>query len=252
MMRADHRANATRVIAELSRASGLRFSRPDRLSRQEAEQVLNWGEKHPEVMQAYMDPKHAAHDEVMSLAAWGFYFSADHPQDDAGQPREWSDVRTVDDDAEAEPEWDDPFKDFSPQQARELIEAALKGDDPKFRQFREAYENPHHPDHKLANREFERLHQIEAGAAPAAVAAGDNAGGSAAPNGGGSAPGAPLDRATALKRIDAMYKDPELMKRYGSSDREVRDAATAEVAAVFAAAYPEPAPAAEGDGGAAE
>jgi hypothetical protein len=35
-----HRQNATAVIAEVSRASGMKFSRPDRLSRQEAEAVL--------------------------------------------------------------------------------------------------------------------------------------------------------------------------------------------------------------------
>jgi hypothetical protein len=243
-MRANHRDNAAKVIAEISRASGMAFSRPDRLSRQEAEAVLKWGEKHPQVVEAYTDPKHPAHDEIMSYAAWGFYFSAEHPADEAGQPREWSAVRTVDDDAADDAKLDDdfdPFANWTPQQARARLAAAMN--DPKYREFREAYQDPHHADHALAMAEFGRLRDIEAGV----DAASPSAGGTPIA---GAQPSVPGEQAAALKHIDDLYADPEFLKRSSSPDRNVRDAATAQAAALFARAYPE-LPAAEVAGGAA-
>jgi hypothetical protein len=48
-----HRANATLVIAELSKAAGLQFARPDRMTRAEAERVIAWAQGSEEVMAAY-------------------------------------------------------------------------------------------------------------------------------------------------------------------------------------------------------
>lgn len=245
-----HRENVTTVIAEIARASGMTFARADRLSRDEAKAVIAWAEGNPQLMQIYMNPADPDHAELASFSTWPFYFAFDHPADDAGEPREWSEVRTVDDDAAAaqpDEELAGDFNELSRDQARARLDAAMK--DPKYQQFRDAYGNRAHPDYKLAQREFTRLHEI-AYPEPAAEP-GANQAAAAPPSGGGPpvgvVPSTPIGQAAALRRIDELYRDAEFMKRCQSPRRDVREAATAEMTAAFAAAYPEPAPLAEGD-----
>jgi len=255
-----HRDNAEAIIADIARVSGLSFARADRLSRAEAEQVIRWGETSPKFMEIYTNAAHPAHAEAQSYSLWPFYFAHDHPQDDAGEPLDWDQVRTVDDDAadDAKPgDDDDPFKGWSAEKARQRIEASLK--DPKYREFRDAQGNRAHPDHELANREIARLYEIAYPERPAEPAPGVYPAGAAAPGGSGTpaagstagAPGAPLDQAAALKRIEELYRDPDFIARSQSADRQVSAAATNEAAGLFQIAYPEQAPSGgSGDGAA--
>jgi hypothetical protein len=246
-MAANHRATAKLFVSEIARASGLTFARDDRLSRQEADAVIRWAERNPEVMAAYADRAHAGHAEVMAYAQMAFMFKHEYPENEAGEPIDWDEVEVAGGPAAetaAEPAWDDPFKDFSPEQALARIEAAMK--DPKYQEFRNARDDRMHPDHALAQREwtalFERAYPEQRadpspGVSPATGGAPSGSGTPAA----GSAPGAPMDQAAARSAIDALYRDPEFIGRSSSLDREIRAAATAEAGALFAVAYPEPA-----------
>jgi hypothetical protein len=238
-----HAETGKLFVSEISRASGLRFAREDRLSRAEAEQVLTWAQGNPEVMAAYTDPSHPGHQEVFAYSQMAFMFAHDYPQGENGEPLDWEQVSQAAGEpaSEAEAQGDDPFAGWTPEQARERIQAAMN--DPKYREFREAWQDRNHPDHALAMAEFGRLHDIEAGVDAASPSSGDT------PIA-GAQPSVPGEQAAALKRIDQLYADPEFLKRSSSPDRNVRDAATAEAAALFARAYPE-LPAAEVAGGAA-
>jgi hypothetical protein len=149
---------------------------------------------------------------VQAFSQWPFYFAYDHPQDEAGDPLEWDQVRTADDDAAAaeQPQPDDPFRDWSPQQAAARIEAAVR--DPKYQEWRDAYWKREHPDHDLAVREFERLHQIaypEEPDEPAAAASQpDQVAAIVGAEARAESAAAPTDRAPALRRIDELYRHP--------------------------------------------
>ena len=259
-MRGQHRENATAIIAELARASGLQFARPDRLTRAEAERVIAWAQGSKEVMAAYTSRAHPHHQEVLAFSAWPFYFAYDHPQDEAGDPLDWGQVRTAEDDAEedaaaaAQPQPDDPFTGWGPERARERIEAAMQ--DGKFQEWRDAYGKPSHPDHELAKRELARLHEIAYPEEPAEEPSGDGGSqaGQAAPadagSGGGAAigrRGAGMDQAAAHRRIDELYRHPA----YADHLHPEHHAIVAETAAAFAVAYPEPATDGSADAGAA-
>ena len=246
-----HRENAVKVIAEIARASGMTFARADRLSREEAERVISWAQGNAEFMAAYIDRSHPFHAEATSYSSWPFFFAYEYPQSEDRQPVEWEAVRTADQDAgaePAEPEGEDVFKDWTPDRARQRLDDALK--DPRFAEWRAAYDDPRNPDHELAKREFTRLHEI-AYPEPAAVPTADPAA-TAPPIGtvpaAGPSPAGGVDQAAAHRRINELYADRGFMKRYGSSDRATRAEAAAEMSAAFQGAYPEPAPPGEGEG----
>jgi len=252
-----HRDKAKAIIAEISRASGLSFRSADRLTRGEAERVIAWGQGSPEFMAAYTSAAHPGHAEAQIYSTWPFFFLHDFPQTPEGEPVDWSEVRTVDDDAADDAKTGDdfdPFKGWTAEQARERIQAATK--DPKYQEFRDARDDRSHPDHPLAQREFTRLHEIAYPEQPTKPSPGVSPAGGAAASGSGtpaagSTSGAPADRASALRRIGELYRDAEFLKRSESPDRQVREAATAEAAGLFSIAYPEPAPERADSGGAA-
>jgi len=230
-------------VSEIARVSGLRFAHEDRLSRAEAEQVLTWAQGNPEVMAAYTDPSHPGHQEVNAYSQMAFMYAHDFPQTENGEPMAWEDVLQAAGKpaSEAEAQGDDPFAGWSAQQARDRIEASLK--DEKYAQFRAAQADRAHPDHDLANREIARLYEIAYPEQPAEPSSSVDSARAAAPSGSGTpaagaAPGAPLDQAAALKRIDELYADPAFIARSQSADRQVSAAASAEAAGLFQIAYP--------------
>jgi hypothetical protein len=265
-MAVDHRANARGVISEIARASGLTFRHPDRMTRAEAEAVIGWAKGCREFMEVYEDRRHPFHAEAQSYSVWPFFFAHDFPQTEAGEPIEWDavSIRQTPEEAaaEAQEELDSEvarfFEGMTSEQASQRIEAAYT--DPKYQGFLEAYRDRKHPDHEQAVAEMSRLHQIAAGTdtAPAAITgSAATTAGLAAPVGtipapsGSAAPGGALDRDAARREIDGRYADKDFVARMQSRDRQVRDAANAEIEPLFKTAYPEPAPPADAGSAAA-
>jgi hypothetical protein len=133
---ADHRANAVAVIAEIGRASGLTFARPDRMTRAEAEAAIRWAEGNTEFVAAYTDRSHPHHTQAQSHSVWPFFFAHDYLQGEDGQPVDWDSVPIADTAAPAEPEFEDVFKDWTPERERQRLGETLK--DPRFAEWREA------------------------------------------------------------------------------------------------------------------
>lgn len=242
-MGAKHRDQAKAVVAAIRQATGLSFQHDDRLTREEARAVATWAGEHPQLSEIYRDRRHPDHAELASYANWVGFFEVEWPQNDDGTPREWSDVQTRDDEiAAAEAEIAAMFEGVTPEEAKRRLDASLS--DPKYADWKAAYTDPANPLHDQAKQEFEFLHRV---AYPEAAAGADtNPAGLAAPIGTMPAPaasartGAPTDRAGALREIDARYADPEFTKRLASRDRQVREAANAELDPLFRIGYPEP------------
>jgi hypothetical protein len=222
----SHVDNAKFIIAELARVSGLTFARPDRLSRAEAQQALDWAKSNPVASAAYR----AGNAEAQTYANWLLMFAHDYPQNDAGEPAEWSDVGVADDPATAEPEpeaeadADNPFVGWTPERAQERIKRAMteKG-------FLDALNDPKHEDHALAKREWELIHKAaypEPAAAPASSV--DQALGGVT---------AREQQTAALKRIDELHRHPGYLNKAHPEHQSVMD----ELTRSFQTVYPEPA-----------
>jgi hypothetical protein len=251
-MHQKHQQTAQAVIAEIARASGLTFRHPDRMTRAEAEAVIGWAKSNPEFMAAYEDRRHPLHAEAQSYSVWPFFFAHDYPQTEHGEPVEWDAVpiRQTEEEAAAEAqaalegEVAGFFEGMTPEQASERIEAGFK--DPKYAGFLEAYRDRKHPDHAQAVAEMSRLHQIVHPEPSARTDAAATPAGMAAPIGMSPAPRsrrpppAPLDRDAARREIDARYANKDFVARMQSRDRQVREAANAEMEPLFKTAYPEP------------
>jgi hypothetical protein len=224
----------------------MRFAHEDRLTRAEAEQVINWAQSNPEVMAAYASREHPGHAEIMAFSEMAFMFAHEFPTNEAGEPLGWDQVEAAGAAvSEAEPDEIGDFNKLTPGQAAARVEAAYH--DPKYEEWRIAIRDRSHPDHDLAVREMARLTEI-AGDALWNPDWDDAAGGTVTDAAGdpalaGGVAGSPSDQAAARKRIDDdFYGNPDFMKRYTSPVREIRQAAIAEMSAAFEAAYPEPPP----------
>ena len=158
----------------------------------------------------------------MSYSEWPFFFAHTFPQTAgrmAGRPHGQNDA------APAGPE-DDTFAGWSADRACQRLDESLK--DPRFKEWREAYHDRRNALHEHAVREFGQLHEIAYPEKPAEVA--QNAGNQGKPTARTAGMAVPvgtvpsrvigpggIDRAAALRRIDALYADKEFMERCAKS-----------------------------------
>jgi hypothetical protein len=185
----------------------------NRLSREEAAQILSIGQSVPMFRDAAASPSHPLHDAVTLFRDYARYYRDEHPQAADGEPENWPHRA-----ARAKPSDDAPFAGLHQDEAEVAIRLARSRDD-----FMQAWRNKDDPRHGEAIHELEMLHEIAYAPEP-----------SASP-----ADGPPA--ADVQARVDALMKDPEFVKAWQSRTAPGHDAAVEKYLSAFQEGSPTPA-----------
>jgi len=207
-----NRELARLVIADLAQYSGLTFTYPDRLTKAEAEAVIAWAQKQPEVARAYRDRSHREHESVALFKGVVDHFAYEHPTLPHGEPATWPDRAP----APVKPGDDSPFAGLHSDEAEARLAWA------RTRPEYQAYYDRYHPQHNDYVEQTRMLMEIAHG-----TPATDQA---------SSAPAAASpESAVALERIKQLQGD----EAYLNGGHPEHQAKVAEMAAAYATAYPE-------------
>ncbi|HLG87053.1 MAG TPA: hypothetical protein VKZ79_07640 [Alphaproteobacteria bacterium] len=203
------------LLEDLARYSGMTFKHPDRLTRAEANAVLDWARTQAPVVAAYRNSGGTIeiggkqvkpgryHEAVKTFAEMVNYFAHEHPQSAAGEPEAWPAKPGTG----RQPTPENPFANLDAEDAAAVLAWAQTSDE-----YLDAYLDKSHPQH--ADRVARTAHLMEV-AYPSVDPSGAPAGDRDAPS---------PDTARKLEQLmaDPAYRDRHHPDHKAAVDRVTR------------------------------
>jgi hypothetical protein len=136
-------------VAVLGSAIGFEPRYPDRLTRDEAQRLIRWGQSVPELRDALVDKGHPSYKLLRPYFDVANYFAHEHASDASGEPAAWPERP-----GRGESTAENPFGHLFPDEIADLLAWA-----PSSKAYSEAMQNPQHPQHAHVAAMTERATQ---------------------------------------------------------------------------------------------